>query len=229
MKRVVAIFLAASSVAIAAVVFIYPHVMIAPGKLIPSHQSLTTDCFACHTLFRGVSAERCVVCHNPADIGRLTTKGQPIVTAHPAIAFHQKLIAQDCISCHLDHEGVQRLRPLGGFDHALLRGDIRNRCEGCHTPPTDSLHRQISGNCSQCHTQKRWKPATFDHTKYFKLDRNHNTQCVTCHVNNEYHRYTCYGCHEHTLDNIRKKHIEEGIRDFSNCVKCHRSAKEQDD
>ena len=84
------------------------------------------------------------------------------------------------------------------------------------------------GNCSQCHSQERWTPATFDHDKYFVLDETTMTRCVTCHVRNDYRRYTCYGCHEHTADNIRREHIEEGIRDYSNCVKCHRSANEND-
>lgn len=44
----------------------------------------------------------------------------------------------------------------------------------------------------------------------------------------DYSRYTCYGCHEHTPDNIRREHIEEGIRDFDNCVECHRNADEHD-
>lgn len=35
-------------------------------------------------------------------------------------------------------------------------------------------------------------------------------------------RYTCYGCHERTAANIRREHIEEGIRKFANCVECHR-------
>jgi hypothetical protein len=71
-------------------------------------------------------------------------------------------------------------------------------------------------------------PATFDHNKYFVLDRDHNTRCVTCHVRNNYKNYTCYGCHEHSPSNIRREHIKEGIRDFNNCVKCHRSADEDD-
>ncbi len=45
----------------------------------------------------------------------------------------------------------------------------------------------------------------------------------TCHVGNDYKRYTCYGCHEHTPAKVRAEHEEEGIRDFENCVKCHRS------
>jgi hypothetical protein len=39
----------------------------------------------------------------------------------------------------------------------------------------------------------------------------------------DYSRYTCYGCREHTLANIRSEHVEEGIRQFDNCVECHRS------
>jgi hypothetical protein len=51
---------------------------------------------------------------------------------------------------------------------------------------------------------------------------------VTCHARNDYSRYTCYGCHEHTLTNIRRKHIEEGVSKFDNCVECHRSANKHD-
>ena len=47
---------------------------------------------------------------------------------------------------------------------------------------------------------------------------------MTCHTGNDYSRYTCYGCHEHTPAKIRSEHQEEGIRDFENCVECHRSA-----
>ncbi|EWS58946.1 hypothetical protein Y695_04654 [Hydrogenophaga sp. T4] len=60
------------------------------------------------------------------------------------------------------------------------------------------------------------------------LDRDHNASCETCHKNPaDYRQYTCYGCHEHTLANVREEHEEEGIRNFDNCVKCHRSADEE--
>lgn len=228
MNRIVAMVLAASLILIAIPVFVYPHLMIAPGKLIPAHQRLNGDCFACHTPLRGASAERCVACHKPADIGRLMTTGQAITRPQASIPFHQKLMAQDCLSCHTDHAGVQRLKPTGHFDHALLSTDVRDQCEGCHKAPADSLHQQISGNCRQCHAQDKWTPATFDHNKYFVLDSDHNAQCVTCHVRNDYRRYTCYGCHEHTLENIRSEHNEEGISNFNNCVECHRSADEHE-
>jgi hypothetical protein len=123
---------------------------------------------------------------------------------------------------------VKRFRVEGRFDHALLAADSRKECQACHKAPTDALHRQISGNCSQCHSQDKWTPATFDHDKLFQLDRDHNVKCATCHTGNDYTRYTCYGCHEHTTDNIRRKHIKEGIRDYRNCVECHRNADEHD-
>lgn len=47
--------------------------------------------------------------------------------------------------------------------------------------------------------------------------------CSTCHVNNVLSNSTSYGCHEHTPSNNRKEHEEEGIRNFGNCVDCHRS------
>ena len=78
-----------------------------------------------------------------------------------------------------------------------------------------------------CHTTKAWKPATFDHDKYFVLDGDHNASCVTCHTTAAYKVYTCYGCHEHTVENIRRKHEKEGIREFANCVKCHKSARDK--
>jgi hypothetical protein len=42
-------------------------------------------------------------------------------------------------------------------------------------------------------------------------------------VANDYKKYTCYGCHEHTPAKIKREHLEEGIRNFDNCVECHRS------
>jgi hypothetical protein len=139
-----------------------------------------------------------------------------------------ELVSQRCVACHSDHAGVKRFRVQGHFDHAMLQKATRDQCEGCHQALVDLLHKQISGNCSQCHTQEKWVPATFNHDKSFVLDRDHDTRCPTCHVRNDYSRYTCYGCHEHSLSNIRGEHVEEGIRDFENCVECHRSANKHD-
>ncbi len=228
MSRTLKFILALNLLVLAVLTFAYPHLMVGPGKLIPGHKQLETDCFACHTSFIGVASLKCVSCHKPVDIGRLTTKGKPVLKPLSSTPFHQELVSQDCVACHSDHAGVKRYHLKGYFDHALLKKETSNQCQTCHKSPGDALHKQITGNCAQCHTQQKWTPATFDHAKYFVLDRDHTATCATCHVSNDYQRYTCYGCHEHTPANIRRKHVEEGIRKFDNCVECHRSANEDD-
>ena len=228
MSRSVKWVLAVNLAILIVLAFVYPHLMVGPGKLIPGHQQLDTDCFACHAAFSGARSERCIDCHKTADIGRVTTAGQVIAKPATATPFHQNLIKQDCMACHSDHAGVKRYRLQGRFNHALLQAEARKQCQSCHRAPDDTLHRKITGNCSQCHTQEKWIPATFEHDRYFVLDRDHNVRCATCHLSDDYSRYTCYGCHEHTRAGIRREHIEEGIRNFDNCVKCHRSADEDD-
>lgn len=228
MSKTLKVVLAANLIVLAILSFVYPHLMVGPGKLIPGHGKLETDCFACHAPFFGTTTERCVVCHKPEEIGKLTTLGQLIQKPLTGTPFHQKLLKQDCLACHSDHAGVKRFRIAGRFNHGLLQADTRKECQSCHKSPRDSLHEQITGNCSQCHSMESWIPATFEHEQYFVLDRDHNAKCATCHLRNDYSRYTCYGCHEHSPENIRRKHIEEGIRDFNDCVECHRSADEHD-
>lgn len=228
MSRTLKLILAINVLVLVVLTFAYPHLMVGPGKLIAGHQSINADCFACHTSLTGVQSAKCVVCHKPMDIGRLTTTGAPVVKPLTTTPFHQELTSQDCVACHSDHAGVKRYQVQGRFNHALLKKGVSEKCQTCHKAPVDTLHRQISGNCGQCHTQSKWTPATFDHDKYFVLDRDHTAPCVTCHVRNDYQQYTCYGCHEHTPANVRREHVEEGIRDFTNCVECHRSADEHD-
>lgn len=271
MKRLpwLLIVIAVNLVALVALAFVYPQLMVSPGALSRGHAGLATDCFACHAPWRGAAAQRCVECHALADIGLRSTRGAVLPRQGRTSSFHQQLIEQDCVACHSDHAGprlTQRSRKP--FSHDLLRAATRDRCDachaapkndvhreltagcsqchsprgwkpasfdharlaknapctGCHKAPPDTLHRQIQGHCGQCHATTAWKPATFDHGKSFELDRDHDTTCVTCHTGNDYGRYTCYGCHEHTPANVRAEHEEEGIRDVENCVKCHRSA-----
>lgn len=212
---------------IVALAFIYPHLMVSPGPLVPAHAQLATDCFACHAPLRGASADRCVSCHAVADIGVRSTTGVALVRTGSAARtpFHQQLVAQNCVSCHSEHQGSrigQGTRMT--FSHALLQPATQAHCATCHTAPATALHRGLTTGCAQCHSTVRWTPATFDHTRLFLLDRDHNAPCTTCHVNNDTSRYTCYGCHEHQPDRVSARHRREGIRDFQNCVSCHRSA-----
>lgn len=221
------IVIGANLVVLVALAFMYPHLMLAPGALGEGHAALAADCFACHTPLRGATADRCMACHKLPDIGLRTTAGAAVVNAKPVkVSFHQELNDQNCMACHSDHAGprlTQRSRKP--FSHALLRVATRDRCESCHQAPADKLHTQMTGNCAQCHQAQAWKPATFDHGKFFPLDKDHDAGCTTCHKGTSYRQYTCYGCHEHTPANMQAKHREEaGAVDLDNCVRCHRNA-----
>jgi hypothetical protein len=220
---VLLIVIALNLIGLVALVFAYPHLMVSPGPLVKGHAELATDCFACHAPLRGASSARCVECHAVPDIGMRTTLGVLIAAQTTKGSFHQALIEQDCMACHSDHQGpklTQRSRKP--FSHALLNEPVRERCTSCHAAPKDTMHRSAKAECSQCHANTAWKPATLEHDRFFVFDRHHRTECSTCHRNGDYSRYTCYGCHEHSPANVRAEHLKEGIRNFENCVECHR-------
>lgn len=201
----------------------YPHAMISPGDLIPAHAALQEDCFACHTPFRGATADRCIACHAVADIGRRTSKGVPITARARRPAFHQALVEQNCLACHSDHPApALTRRPPKPFDHGLLAATMRGACQSCHRPPADAQHRGSNLPCAQCHKTSGWTPSSFDHRRYFPLGGDHAVACVTCHVGGDYRRYSCFGCHEHERGRMIAKHREEGIANIDNCVRCHR-------
>lgn len=203
--------------------------MVAPGALETGHRELATDCFACHSALRGVSPEKCITCHAPKEIGLRTTKGIAIASKGIKSSFHQDLIEQNCISCHSDHAGPKLTKAKRKpFSHALLKPQVQEQCQNCHKIPNTQIHNKVTGDCKQCHSQIAWKPATFEHDKLFRLDGDHKTECITCHVQNIYSTYTCYGCHEHQADKIRAKHQREGIKNFENSVKCHRSSDDKE-
>jgi hypothetical protein len=225
MRRWGLIGVAASLLVLLALAIIFPHQMIAPGALIPAHAEITDDCFACHKALAGASPAKCMECHKLDQIGIVTSKGAKIVRPKPKAAFHQMLAEQDCMACHSDHAGPLLTRHADrSFAHDLLKPAVQGQCQTCHQAPATSLHRGVVSGCAQCHTVAGWTPAKFDHGRFFKLEGDHNVACVTCHVNNVYTRYTCFGCHEHQPAQIRALHAEEGIRDIDNCVRCHRSS-----
>lgn len=217
--------ISAALLVLAGFVVAYPQIMIAPGALSPGHAKLTGDCFACHVPLQSAAAEKCVSCHAVAAIGLTTTTGAAVQRKPAQAPFHQALTTGDCMACHSDHAGPSLThRTNVTFSHALLKSGVTANCAGCHTAPSTPAHRSFGADCAHCHVQDHWKPATFDHAKFFLLDGDHNAPCATCHLNNDLSKVTCYGCHEHQPDRIRAKHVKEGINNFENCASCHRSA-----
>lgn len=217
------VVIALGLLAVLALVFIDPELMVSPGPLAGGHAELATDCFACHRPWRGAASARCIDCHKVADIGIKTVTRTTIAAGRPRTSFHQQLIEQDCMACHSEHkESLQARRSRKPFSHALLREPVRQRCSSCHVAPKDPMHRDVRMECAQCHQSAAWKPATFDHARYFVLDQDHRAPCVTCHARNDYRGFTCYGCHEHSEAKVLAEHREQGIRNFEDCVACHR-------
>jgi hypothetical protein len=170
----------------------------------------------------------CVECHREKDA--------------PFVADHRRQMGEACLACH---DGTDRLK---GFKHAsvypldgkhaavacvkchannVFRGTPKN-CVACHADPP--VHRgQFGTDCASCHTVAGWTPARLiKHT--FPI--NHGNQgkesdCKVCHPTN-YATNTCYGCHEHTKENVASEHREVNTPDLQNCVKCHATGKKKE-
>ena len=206
----------------------HPHAALAPAALMPAHAGLERDCLACHQLGRGAPDARCAKCHEVARIGLFTTQGERIAQPSAKIAFHQRLAETRCLACHVEHPGSRGADAHAGFTHDMLSPGDRDDCASCHPAPRDDLHRDMTGPCGTCHTTTHWKPASFDHAKYWPLDGDHTATCVTCHPRNEFARYTCYGCHQHSPARVQREHDEESITNVDACVRCHRSPRDRE-
>jgi hypothetical protein len=194
------------------------------------HQSIPNiECFYCHTEHQGRSKETATIKFTHTVLSGSVQNDCEQCHNKPNTIIHtvQTIQTIDCSECH----AVDRWS-ITALNHTLL-GDEINNCTVCHVKniPGDELHTvsKSKDQCGTCHTTSAWKPSTYDHTKYFRFDNNHPSRCADCHtVSAGFSLYTCYNCHEHTLARIAEKHQKEGIPNFENCVKCHRSGNEDE-
>lgn len=190
------------------------------------HRGLPANsCLDCHTDHKGRNAKKalrtfrhesivpgisaaCITCHD----------GQrPKDNSHASFGTN-------CSACH----NTRNWKPAT-FNHKTIA--TAKRCIDCHKGdlPANRLHASAGTNCATCHTTRAWKPATFNHSRYFRLDGDHRASCATCHDDpGDFRKYTCYGCHEHTPSKIAREHLEEGIRNYGNCARCHRTGTDHD-
>jgi Class III cytochrome C family len=159
-----------------------------------------------HSLLSVTDQEKCNSCHD-----------------RPAGKLHEQVTTQ-CANCHNTSGWTSNVT----FNHDMIQGVDKTNCVSCHNKPNDDYHASFDSNCSQCHSTQQWIPSTFNHNEYFVLEGEHKAECKTCHNNNIFTSYTCYGCHEHSESKIREEHSEEGISNFSDCASCHPSGNEHD-
>ncbi len=189
------------------------------------HESfINQDCIACHTDHKGVDPKLSLGKFEHSLITKPVLNNCVSCHKSPDNELHKQLTT-DCKSCH----NTSDWKAAKTFNHELITGLNKNNCISCHQSPKDEFHQSVKTNCNECHTTQKWLPSTFNHSSFFVLDKDHSpNKCSTCHVNNDFKTYTCYGCHEHSEAKIRSEHLEEGIRDFQDCVLCHKSADEHD-
>lgn len=189
------------------------------------HKNLQNqDCISCHSDHKGLDPKLSLKKFDHILLDKTNRDNCISCHSQPKNKLHSQ-VTNSCVSCHSTTSWTSTTL----FNHDKIKGTIRNNCLACHESPKDNFHsNSTKSNCISCHSLDKWKPSTFNHDKAFSLDQNHNASCVTCHTNNDFKTYTCFGCHEHSLNNIRGEHIEEGISNFDDCVKCHRSGNEDD-
>lgn len=214
------------------VALVEPGAALMPGELLPGHAQLRDDCLACHELLHGVRRDRCARCHDPTTIGVVRVGGA--VAAEPresVAALHRNIGQAECALCHAEHAGRLDGDRAARFEHEALPVETRVGCGACHAGqrPDDAIHADADEQCGACHGTVHWKPATFDHAKYFRFDGHHPARCADCHAPGAgFRTYSCAGCHEHDPARIEAKHRKEGITDVSDCAKCHPSGDEDE-
>jgi hypothetical protein len=176
-----------------------------PGGL---YVGTPTQCVACHReddRHGGQFGEDCSACHTTNRWSEVTFDHQ--LSRFPLTGAHRNT---PCLQCHQGGQYVGTPRA----------------CFKCHGEP--SFHAGLFGlDCALCHSTNAWRPASFNGPHSFPM--NHGGAggtCSTCHPKG-YTAYSCYNCHEHSQSEITKKHQEEGIGDFSNCVRCHPTGREE--
>lgn len=190
--------------------------------LLRFHEKLgDTRCTNCHTEHVGIDGDITVKNFDHSAVSDAVIVDCEGCHVKPSDNLHLQL-SVGCNNCHV----TDRWKPVTHFDHNKLSNTLLGNCSSCHNKPTDGYHATLTDNCSKCHSTSKWVPSTFDHSQYFLLDGDHNVKCNTCHTTNNYTVYTCYNCHEHSESKIREKHIEEGIVNFTNCARCHKTADE---
>lgn len=180
---------------------------------------IEAECKACHqsAMFKEAPKE-CVGCHKKDD-------------------KHEATLGTQCGDCHTEKNWKTT---TGRFDHDRTQFKLRNahalpavKCSACHqslssfrkTPldcyschKKDDKHEGQQGTkCEQCHTDKSWKVANFDHARTrFPLTGKHLVAtCKSCHTTPRYKdaKSDCYSCH--------RKEDKHQLRLGVQCESCH--------
>ena len=217
-----------------------------PGELSAAHASMTQNCAACHTAYKGADNSKCISCH---------ANNQALLQRQPT-AFHANI--GNCTECHFEHQGVNarlvtmdhdKLAQIGfdlmaaaasGSEQEKLRTQLKGwlkihegtlpatshprltsleatlDCAACHS--TKDRHKGLFGQaCVSCHGTTQWTIAEFQHPSP------RSTDCAQCHQAPPSH----YMMH---FEMVSKKIAAQGQPNeccdgvqVNQCFRCHRT------
>ena len=167
------------------------------------YKGIPTACYACHQSadkHLGAYGTNCAQCHDTTDWGHAQIDHSK--TAYPLTGKH---LTVACNACHIN---------------SVFKG-TPTTCYACHK--ANDTHAGVLGqNCAECHNTNGWTPATYNRTHTFPINhgapRGTTNSCKLCHTTSLL-KYTCYGCHTHTVSNILSRH--RNTQNLDDCIRCH--------
>ncbi|MCA0362708.1 MAG: hypothetical protein LCH67_01575 [Bacteroidetes bacterium] len=193
-----------------------------------NYNNTPTDCNSCHNSnYRAASnpnhvnsgfSTDCASCHTTNPGWRPSTFNHnnfyPLVGAHAGIA-------NSCTKCHAG----------GNFNNTP------NTCYGCHSSDYNNASpnhasSKFPTDCTGCHSQNAWKPATWDHdNSYFPIYSGEHkgkwSSCTDCHTNaSNYQVFSCFKCHGKSETDKDHKGVRNYSYDSIACLSCHPKGKD---
>ena len=182
--------------------------------------SLPTDCQSCHpmNIQHTSNLGDCTLCHTTVTFSAPYFNHNRIGISIQGV--HIGLVVSSCLNCHVPNS----------------YSGISFTCSNCHKPNNvdGRVHRSLTDQCEQCHSQLAWIPARFpEHNTYATqlVGAHAPLRCSSCHssaftnwLNINYRdnpdpTMSCARCH--TRNYRAGKHGHSGIVADANCGRCH--------
>lgn len=161
------------------------------------------------------ASTRCQSCHLGGK--KYHDAGLKCIECHKRKNPHREELGTKCENCHNEESWLKR----SAFDHEKTKFPLKGKhrdatCNSCHPNERykniardciachrmNDIHRGRYGEkCHDCHTEKKWSEAMFDHdksTKYKLEGRHRKVACDSCHKGSLYKDKTgtaCVDCH----------------------------------
>lgn len=167
------------------------------------YKNTPRECYACHKRdddkkgHKGRFGRKCDTCHMPEAWDRITFD-HARQTHYPLLGKHADI---ECRACHTGY---------------LYKQKLPTQCNACHRK--DDVHKGQEGeHCEQCHDERSWKRAQFDHglTRFPLLGKHRNVRCNECHKKQTYKDAPLQCAECHLKDDKHKRRL--GIA----CAQCH--------